>query len=395
MKSELEIKTKLLIDAVAKRNFKSDIGLLSGASGSLFLLCYYNEFSADSKYLDIVEQRISNAMDIINDDPDFSNLSYSSGLTGFLWTLDNLSTHHFIDIDLADFKESIHPVLNNYLTQKMDLDDFDFLHGALGVANYFLDQTDEDSHNWLKEFNKKLLRKAILHDNGTLSYTSLVYPDGKPVQVTNFGLSHGMASIIYYFQRCLKHEALHTLELKTALEQLISFFRKNQNDLSLHKTYFANWIGSPGAKSDSRLAWCYGDLGIGVSLLQAAETLNDTELKNYSLEILKSTTNRLDPEKEGVKDAGICHGTAGLLKIYRNLFRKTNIPEFKNAGDYWLQKTLEQATHTSGIGGFKKFNQTGYENDYGLLEGACGIGIVFLEELMNKSFPWEKSLMLS
>lgn len=395
MQQDLKQKTKQLVQSIVQNDFKNNLGLLSGTSGSLFLLCYYTAFTNDSQYIDIAEQRISDTVDIINDDPDFSNLSYSSGITGFLWTLDNLREHHFIDIDLSDFKESIHPILHNYMNQKMDADDFDFLHGALGVANYFLNQTDENSQNWLQEFNKQLLSKATLHNDDTLSFTSTVYKDNQPVKVINFGLSHGMASIIYHFQNCLKHKALATPELKKALLQLIAFFRKNQNDLSVYATYFTNWIDAAGTKSNSRLGWCYGDLGIGVALLQAAETLNDAELKTYSLEVLKHTTYRLEMEKEGLNDAGICHGTAGLLKIYRNLFRQTNLLEFKNAGDYWLQKTLDQATHTSGVEGYKKFNQSGYENDYGLLEGTTGIGIVFLEELMNKSLPWEKALMLS
>ena len=77
------------------------------------------------------------------------------------------------------------------------------------------------------------------------------------------------------------------------------------------------------------------------------------------------------------------------------MFRKTNISEFKDAGDYWLQKSLDQATHANGVSGYMKFDQMAYKNDYGLLEGVSGIGIVFLEELMNRSLPWEKSLLLS
>ena len=83
MNAELNQKTKELIDAVVQKDFKGDIGLLSGTSGSLFFLCYYNELANDSTYLEVVEQRILDTMDIINEDPDFSNLSYSTGITGF------------------------------------------------------------------------------------------------------------------------------------------------------------------------------------------------------------------------------------------------------------------------------------------------------------------------
>lgn len=395
MKKELEQRTKQLVDAIVQENFKGKSGLLSGTSGTLFLLCYYSQYANDATYLDIVEQRISDTMDAINNDPDFSDLSYSTGITGFLWTLENLSIHQYIDIDLSDFKEAIHPILNDYMMNKMKDGDFDFLHGALGVANYFLDQRDSTSIKWIRQFNHELLSKATLHPDDTLSFTSNVYPDGKTVKVINFGLSHGMASIIYYLQRCLQHTELNTPQLRKELQQVISYYRKNQNNLSVEGSYFASWISPSGSKPSSRLAWCYGDLGIGLALLLAAETLNDNELKAYSIEILKSTTMRTDMKKEGVLDAGICHGSAGLMKIYRNVYRKTNIAEFKTTGDYWLQKTLQFAAHSSGPGGYKKFEQNKYQNDCGLLEGVTGIGIVLLEDLMDKALPWEKSLMLS
>src|SRR4051812_20098949 len=163
MPMELKQKTKQLVDAVVQEDFGNKNGLLSGTSGTLFLLCYYSEYTNNNSYLDVVEKRISDTMDAINNDPNFSDLSYSMGLTGFLWTLDNLNTHHYIDIDLTDFKESLHPILNDYMMHKMHGGDFDFLHGALGVANYLIDQGDAASIKWIEQFNQLLLSKATRH----------------------------------------------------------------------------------------------------------------------------------------------------------------------------------------------------------------------------------------
>ncbi|HET6226621.1 MAG TPA: lanthionine synthetase C family protein [Bacteroidia bacterium] len=389
---ELRAKTKQIVDAVIREDFKNKNGLLSGTSGTLFLLCYYNEYAKDQRCLEIVEKRISDTMDAINDDPEFSDLSYSSGLTGFLWTLENLNAHQYIELDLNEFKEAVHPILNDYMMRQLEEGNIDFLHGALGVANYFLDSGDTRSIEWLKAFNKQLLTKAILNDDDTISFMTNIYRENKAVPVVNLGLSHGMASIIYYLQRCLKLEQLNSPELKRALQQLLLFYKRNQNDITVHPSYFASWVGP---EKSSRLAWCYGDLGIGLTFLLAAETLNDQELKNYSIEILKHTCKRMNLSKEGIKDAGLCHGTTGLVKIYRNLYQKTTIPEFKTAGDFWLQKTIEIATHESGHAGYKTFSIDHYENDCGLLEGISGVGIVFLEELMRKPLSWEKSLMLA
>jgi lantibiotic biosynthesis protein len=392
MQQALKEKTKQIVDAVVREDFGNNNGLLSGTSGTLFLLCYFSEYTGDGSYLEIVEQRISATMDVINNDPDFSDLSYSTGITGFLWTLENLNLHHYIEIDLAEFKEAIHPILKDYMMQQLENGNIDFLHGALGVANYFLDSGDAACVEGMQKFNTQFINTATLHADQTISFVTNIYRDNKPVPVINLGLSHGMASIIYYFQRCLQHPQLNTPELKTALQQLISFYRKNQNDIAVHSCYFASWIGQ---EKSSRLAWCYGDLGIGLALLLAAETLKDQELKNYSIDILKHTCKRVDMEKEGIMDAGICHGTAGLVKMYRNIYEKTNVEEFKTAADFWLDKTIAIANHPGGHAGYHTFNQGLYQNDCGLLEGVSGTGIVLLEELMKKSLSWEKSLMLS
>ncbi len=144
------------------------------------------------------------------------------------------------------------------------------------------------------------------------------------------------------------------------------------------------------------MAWCYGDLGIATAFLLAADVLDDKELKTYALAIAKQTITRLDPVKEVIREGGVCHGSAGLVKMYRNLFRITGLKEFGITADYWLNITLNLASHPDGHAGYKThYLEKGFVNECGLLEGITGIGIVFIEELMGKPLTWEKSLMLA
>jgi lantibiotic modifying enzyme len=395
MLTELKNKAVEIVDIVAKERFDGKIGLLSGTAGSLFLLCYYNEYAKSSTYMDIVEQRVMDAFDVIND-TQFSNLTYSNGLTGFLWALKNLNEHEYIDIDLNDVTDSANPLLGEFMLGKMDVGEYDFLHGALGVANYFLDMEGSMATQLVKEFNRKLIAKAIRNEDDTLSFLSTVNINDTIVPVVNLSLSHGMASIIYYLQRCLQNRNIASEEIKKTLQQIISFYRKNQNDISIESSYFPSWInnGSPNVKG--RLAWCYGDLGVGLVFYRTAVVLNDPKLKAYAIKILKNTLTRLDPVKESIKEGGICHGGSGLVKMYRTIHRVTGLNDFNRAADHWLKVTLEQATHADGYAGYKTYaGERGYENDCGLLEGVGGIGIVFLEELMGKSLSWDKSLLLS
>jgi lantibiotic modifying enzyme len=395
MQTELKTKTREIVKIVAEENFDERIGLLSGAAGSLFLLCYYSEYTKDTTYLDIVEQRVLNAFEIIND-AGFKDLTYSNGLTGYLWTLNNLNKHQYIDLDLSEVTDSTAPLLSDFMMHKLDADEYDFLHGALGVANYLLDDERPDTIKRIKEFNHKLITKAIRNDDDSLSFLSKVTINDLRVPVVNLGLSHGMASIIYYLQRCLlnKHIASETIE-KT-LRKIITFYRRNQNDLTTEISYFPTWINDGVPNKKARLAWCYGDLGVGLAFSMAANVLKDEELNSYSCQILKNTLSRVDPETESIKEGGICHGASGLVKIYRTIHRTTGIQEFNAAADHWLKVTLQQASHANGYAGFKTFaGERGYENNCGLLEGVTGIGIIFLEELMGKALSWDEAILLS
>ena len=90
--------------------------------------------------------------------------------------------------------------------------------------------------------------------------------------------------------------------------------------------------------------------------------------------MLYHSTHRRTVEETQVFDAGICHGSAGVAHIYNRMWHYTKDPVFKEATDFWIQKTLDFAVHEDGVAGYKKYNPTtkAYENDYGLLEGRSG-----------------------
>lgn len=57
---------------------------------------------------------------------------------------------------------------------------------------------------------------------------------------------------------------------------------------------YSNWIkiNSPSNLSESRLAWCYGDLGIAKALNYAGVSLGNSDITNFSFEVLNKTIPR-------------------------------------------------------------------------------------------------------
>ncbi|UOX32911.1 lanthionine synthetase C family protein [Flavobacterium sediminilitoris] len=400
MKDILEEKTKTIIDSIVNHNY-NNMSLLSGNTGSLFLLSYYAEYTKNDKYLEIVEEIIVDTYTKINNGIYHIDFSYSNGITGFLWAINNLLESGHIDIDFDEYFSETIPDIYNFMMYKIEQGNYDFLHGALGPANFLLDITDKfpDCIFYLKKFNSKLIEKGIYNkSNDTLHFISSVFKaNNETEKVINLSLSHGMAAIMYYFIRCLQKKELYSDQLVKALRQIINFYKIHQNPSPNEMSYFPSWIKLESHIAfNSRLAWCYGDLGIGTELYKASEVLKDNELKEYALTILKHTTTRRDLKIESVVDGNFCHGSCGLVDVYRTIYKMTNEPIFLETANYWLEKTIDLAVHEDGYAGYKTYlgGKNIYENNLSLLEGASGVAIVFLATLMDKELSWKKSLML-
>ena len=147
----------------------------------------------------------------------------------------------------------------------------------------------------------------------------------------------------------------------------------------------------------SRLGWCYGDLGIAMALWQAGVALHNESWKNKALEILLfAAEKRRNLEKNFVKDAGLCHGTAGIGHIFYRVWWNTKMSEFKKAADYWFEQTLKMAIFADGLAGYKAWNgRDGWKNKENLLEGIAGIGLALLTYYYEIEPTWDECMLLS
>jgi hypothetical protein len=96
-----------------------------------------------------------------------------------------------------------------------------------------------------------------------------------------------------------------------------------------------------------------------------------------------------------VFDAGICHGSAGIAMIYRRMFIDTKLDFFSCATKYWLNQTSNFSVFDDGLAGFKTCTGNNWENDYSLLTGISGIGLLFLSYLREDQQYWDEIFLLS
>ncbi|MDR1120268.1 MAG: lanthionine synthetase C family protein [Dysgonamonadaceae bacterium] len=392
MKSKLQSKLEEIAGILCKSQDKFDNpGVLSGISGLALFMFYWSRFTGDSKYTDIGRDALAKAVEMINNG--YSLHTYCSGISGLAWTCEHLIRHRFIDGEDISFLNDLEPYLLSCMERDFDSKNYDFLHGGLGVGYYFLKKEMPSTMNnkvlylWLKD-------TAITCADGCLKWESILRNSGKIG--FNISLSHGMSSIVFFLVKLMKQYS-HVTEIKDTLQNAVKYILQQQFTQPNISCFPSYSMESEEKPQPSRLAWCYGDLGIAQAILQAAIALGDAEYENTALKVLLHSCNRKDLKKNIVADAGLCHGTSGISHIYQRLHINVKNDAFRETSAYWMEKTLEMARFEDGPAGFKSWRGEGnrWENRYPLLEGIASIGLSVMSYLNPALMDWDECLLLS
>ena len=393
----MESVIKQKIDSIAKCIFakvqESDFGLYTGDFGLLLFLFYYSRYSQKKKYAGQTERYAKRLLEQFIKGIQLH--TFCSGLSGILYLFEFLRENDFIDMDVS----AAQPALDNYLVSRMRQNIqqgyFDFMHGALGVGLYFLKKGTHPEY--IRELIGFLYRTAEKNpDNLTFKWESVVLVNEENRNAYNLALSHGMSSIIIFLSRVIK-AGICNERIIEMLSGAVNYVLQQEKDFSQFGSCFPNYVlkDTPDSLSKSRMAWCYGDLGVGMALWQAGKVTEKTEWRNKGLEILLQSTKRKNPVETFVQDAGICHGSAGIAMIFCRMYLETNKDEFKEATPYWIQQTLNFSCFEDGLVGYKTVEKDGMKQDYSLLGGIAGIGLELLTYLENDPQNWDELFLLS
>jgi lantibiotic modifying enzyme len=392
IKQKIDSIAECIYTWVQKQKDNKSLGLYTGEYGILLFLFYYSKYSKDKKYISLTENY---AEILLNQFAKELRLhTFCSGLSGVLYLFEFLRENCFIDMDVSDTQ----PALDNYLILQMRQDiqqaRYDFMHGALGVGLYFLKKkTEQGVIQELINFLYNTADKGI--DNKIFKWKSIINAE-KNIVGYNIALSHGISSIIVFLSRVVKSGMVNE-KISEMLSGAVNYVLSQQMDFRQCGSCFPSQSLENKNYSifKSRLAWCYGDLGVAMALSQAGKTTNNMEWQEKGLSIFLQSTQRLSVADSLVQDAGICHGSAGIAMIYNRMFLETRRNEFKEASNYWLGQTINFSQFSDGLVGYKTCRLDGWICDYSLLTGITGIGLVFLSCLKNDKQMWDEMVLLS
>jgi hypothetical protein len=360
------------------------------------------------------------------------------GFAGVAWTAEHLYSPRFADPEDADPGgeaggrddrdadagttgdedplAEIDDALLHYLERTPWTADYDLIRGLAGLGVYALERLPRRSAvACLDRIVQRLAETAEHGPQGITWHTAPeLLPDWQretfPQGYYNLGMAHGVPAVI----ALLGATAAAAARLAEAGDREARELARRAGDLREGSTRWLLaqrlpagepcWFGatfSPEIPAGrSRLAWCYGDPGVAAAMLVAARTSGDAALERLAVELALDAAAR-PADTAGVRDAGLCHGSAGLGHLFNRLYQETGEQRLAEASRAWFEAALDFRQPDTGLAGYRAFWMDddrvteSWRDDAGLLEGVAGIGLALLGGLSSFEPAWDRVLMLS
>lgn len=382
-----------IADRLSERSLLN-YSLLGGDLGDIIFLYHYSRI--DASYESIADGLLDKMLWSLSRQHRIA--TYCNGLAGLGVGLVALQQDCFIG-GVEQALDSIDPVISLYLESFIEDNNIDFLHGLIGIGFYLLERSKSS-----KEYSESNLSKIVDYlDKSKITDGAIVkwrYNEKRLSKPFNISLSHGVSSIVVFLCRLLKSGILsenYNSAIKRMLEGSVHYILSNRVDVDS----LGCWFTSTSKECDdyphrSRLAWCYGDLGVATALLEAGDTLNESSIRDVAIQVLLYSARRRDIKANYVNDFCVCHGSAGIAQVFRSHGIALELDELLDAADYWEKDTLSRVVK-DGQGRntllYYDPENGGYRESGGILDGAAGAGLYLLGEHthLNKLLllPWQ------
>ena len=372
--------------------FDGDPSLSSGAAGVALFYAYLAQVDDDPRWEQLAFERLEQAIAAAGRWQLAPGLY--GGLAGVAWTLAHLlpAEDRVDDEQFTMVDETLVP----FVADCGDEQEYDLIHGLTGIGVYA-------AHRLPSPVATACLERIINH----LDHTAARLPGGVawrtptarlqpgereqfPHGQFNLGVAHGVPGVIGFLAQAVEagvaahksHRLLHD-----AVTWLLAQRRPAHAPTSFG--YFAG----EALDRPTRLAWCYGDLGIAAALLSAAQVVQDESWRRAAIDISCGAARRTLADS-GIQDAGLCHGAAGVAHLFNRLYQTTGEPELADAARRWYGEALILRSVERGVGGFAAWipdQSTGghWADASGFLEGAAGVGLALLAAVTPVEPQWD------
>jgi hypothetical protein len=377
---------------------EEDASLAAGQSGLAILFAYMAEAGLVDRADGISERWLDQAGETIatKDQP----ASLYSGYGGVAWAAAHLEAR-VSDGGGEDSCEEIDRALLQLLARSPWRDDYDLVNGLVGFGVYALERLPRASAAALLELVVDRLDETA--ERGEQGATWLTPPELLPAWQRaqcpdgyyNLGLAHGVPGVIAVLGGAVT-AGVSGKAARPLLDDSVRWLLA-QKLAEGARSAFPTRVVKGERPEPSRSAWCYGDPGIAAALLCAARSAGEGEWEREALMIARRAAER-PPDQAGVRDAGLCHGAAGLGHLFNRMFQATGDEPLRQAARFWLGRAMGMREPRGGVAGYRAYRPDDADGDgleSGILEGAAGIALALLAAIGPIEPEWDRMLLLS
>lgn len=278
--------------------------------------------------------------------------------------------------------------------------DYDLITGLTGLGVYALERLPRPSAAaCLERIVARLAERSERRPEGVTWFTPPerlpewqreIHPNG----YYNLGVAHGVPAVVTVLAGAA---AAGLDQARPLLDDAVRWLLAQRLEPGAGSCFGTSFYpGEPPGLS--RLAWCYGDAGIAASLLAAARAVGEAAWEDEARAIAFSAAGR-SAETAMVRDAGLCHGAAGLGHLFNRMYQTTGEERLAEAARFWIGHALAVRQPGEGIAGFRAWTAerdgTPWRTEPGFLEGAAGIGLGLLAAVSAVEPAWDRVLLVS
>ncbi len=375
------------------------VSLANGMPGSILFFAYLDQARPEGGWGDLAVEVFETAIDEMAGLP--ADPGLYAGFTGMAWVHEHLQDWFLDGSDDtgADIAAAVEKALS------VPWSDYDLIQGLVGMGVYALERLPRPgAERCLRRVVARLSELAELQA-GTAAWripADLVPPDRRDWFPQGFfftGVAHGAAGVISLLSAA--HAA--GVEARPLLDAAVRWLLAQRLPPGAGSAFSYETAPEvvPGAPfpRPTRLAWCHGDPGISAALLGAARRAGEPAWEREALGLARAAAARSGSEKS-IADAGLCHGSGGLLHLFNRMYQATGDPALGDAARFWFDRTLALRRPGEGVAGFLSWEIDAQGNSGGLaapgfLTGAAGIGLALLAAATPVEPAWDRVLLTS
>lgn len=404
--SRIETNIQSIIEVIDHKKALSQPYSLIASKGSLALFnvyCYkhFKNATFQTKALELIE----NSIQEINETP--IDFSLAHGYSGFGWLIQHLANINFLKPEEVDILTDLDEIIYESLEVDLEKKNYDLLYGLVGKGIYFHERHNSPLKEAALERIESILYEISVkyHPDSLywLDQTSIEYDNTRGDKaLCNLGLAHGIAGIISFL--ALIYSSSNNKDL------LFEMISKSSQWLTKQKLMHDGSIfpAFSDEKDSSRLAWCQGDLGIYKALTDAQRITGNKSLTTHALEVASHTIERdyneafVDYDNKHM-DITFCHGTSGIYHMMNRMGHKKSAEakKFDSRKSYWLDLTLSSVEKNIKNGTppvlasiyDEKSKTLDWQENYGIIQGASGVGLVLLSSINTTFKYWDRFLL--